>query len=148
MPRLAFDTNLLFYAVNEDSPFHQDASRFIGSLDSNDEVVVSELVLVELYQMLRNPVVNELPLDAELAAEVVGAYRRHPRWLLVALPVNQRRLHDRLWKLAGRPGFPRRRIYDTRLALSLVDQGVAEFATTNAKDFEDLGFSRVWNPLK
>lgn len=146
--RLAFDTNLLFYAVNEDSPFHPGASAFLASIQADESVVLSELVLVELYRLLRNPVVNERPLDASSAAEVIEAYRRHPRWLLVALPVEQRRTHDRLWQLAARPDFPYRRIYDVRLALSLVQQGVREFATANVKDFEGLGFQRVWNPLE
>jgi hypothetical protein len=44
--------------------------------------------------------------------------------------------------------FARRRAYDWRAALSMLRQGVTEFATVNVKDFEGLGFSRVWNPLK
>jgi hypothetical protein len=35
-----------------------------------------------------------------------------------------------------------------RLALVLQTFGVTEFATVNCKDFEGLGFSRVWNPLE
>ena len=78
---------------------------------------------------------------------MIETYRRHPRWLLAAFPVDQRRLHDRLWRLAARRQFANRRIFDARLALSLVQQGVTEFATVNVKDFQDLGFRRVWNPL-
>jgi len=44
--------------------------------------------------------------------------------------------------------FARRRIYDTRLALSLIHSGVTEFATANPKDFAGLAFRRVWNPLE
>lgn len=146
-PRLAFDTNLLFYAVNAGSPFHPAAVAFLASLETDDGVALSELVLVELYRLLQNPVVNDRPLAAARAAELVETYRRHPRWLLVALPVEQRRLHDRLWRAAARPGFAYRRIFDARLALSLVQQGVIEFATVNVKDFEGFGFRRVWNPL-
>lgn len=147
-PRLAFDTNVLFYAVSEDSPFHAAASRFLASIEADDGVALSELVLIELYRLLRNPVVNERPLGAGPAAEVIETYRRHPHWLLVALPVEQRRLHDRLWQLAARNRFPYRRVYDARLALSLIQQGVTEFATVNVKDFQDLGFRRVWSPLE
>lgn len=146
-PRLAFDTNLLFYAVNEDSPFRRTAAEFLASLDADEGVVLSELVLVELYRLLRNPVINERPLAAKPAAEVIETYRRHPRWHLVALPVEQRRLHDRLWEVAATRQFAYRRIYDARLALSLTQQGVTEFATVNVKDFRGLGFRRVWNPL-
>jgi hypothetical protein len=50
-------------------------------------------------------------------------------------------------KGAAAPQFARRRIYDTRLALTLRHHGVSDFATANVKDFEGFGFSRVWNPL-
>ena len=46
-----------------------------------------------------------------------------------------------------RGGLPRRRIFDARQAYSLLHQGVRSFATANVKDFEGLGFERVWNPL-
>ena len=29
----------------------------------------------------------------------------------------------------------------------MIAQGVTEFATMNVKDFEGLGFRKVWNPL-
>lgn len=45
------------------------------------------------------------------------------------------------------PDFAFRRLYDARSALTLTAQGVTEFATVNAKDYEGLGFRRVWNPL-
>jgi uncharacterized protein len=57
-------------------------------------------------------------------------------------------LHEALWETAASPAFARRRIYDLRLALALVQQGATEFATANVKDFESLGFQRVWNPLE
>lgn len=31
--------------------------------------------------------------------------------------------------------------------MTLIHQGVTEFATANVKDFEALGFQKVWNPL-
>jgi hypothetical protein len=43
--------------------------------------------------------------------------------------------------------FARRRAYDWRAALLLIQQGVTEFATVNEKDFRDCGFQRVWNQL-
>ena len=37
--------------------------------------------------------------------------------------------------------------YDLRLARSLIVQGVIEFAAVNVKDFADVGFKRVFNPI-
>ena len=48
---------------------------------------------------------------------------------------------------AGTEQFARRRLFDARTAVSHRQHGVTEFATANVKDFQDVGFSRVWNPL-
>lgn len=56
-------------------------------------------------------------------------------------------MHESMWQMASKEGFAFRRLSDARTALSLLAQGVTEFATTNTKDFTELGFRRVWNPL-
>jgi hypothetical protein len=38
-------------------------------------------------------------------------------------------------------------VIDIRLGLTLRHFGVDQFATTNPKDFQSLGFQKVWNPL-
>jgi uncharacterized protein len=55
---------------------------------------------------------------------------------------------DEVWALAGGKNFARRRIFDTRLALTLRHGGVTHFATTNVKAFQGCGFEKVWNPLR
>jgi toxin-antitoxin system PIN domain toxin len=145
---LSIDTNLLFHAFNEDSPSHAAAYAWLGSLQGDDEVAISEFILAELYGLLRNPAVLKQPLDADEAVEVIETYRRHPRWRLIGFPVESRPLHDALWQKARRTDFAFRRLYDARSALTLTAQGVTEFATVNVKDFEGLGFRKVWNPLK
>lgn len=55
---------------------------------------------------------------------------------------------DAGWKIAGGKDFACRRILDVRLALTLQHHGVMEFAEGNARDFDGLGFRRVWNSLK
>jgi predicted nucleic acid-binding protein len=116
-------------------------------LRERDDVAISELVLVELYGLLRNPKVVERPFTAEVAAATCQEFRRHPRWRILGFPADSVRLHDTLWERASQPQFARRRIYDLRTALCLLQQGVTQFATANIKDFSDLGFERVWNPL-
>lgn len=144
---LSIDTNLLLHACNEDSPNHRAAYAWVSGLQAQEDVAVSEFILAEFYGLLRNPAVLKRPLDAGSAAEVIQTYRRHPRWRLIGFPVESRALHDALWQKAGRKDFAFRRLYDARSALTLIAQGVTEFATVNTKDFEGLGFQKVWNPL-
>ena len=74
-------------------------------------------------------------------------YRQHPRWRVLGFPPRSRDIHAALWKAAATPNFARRRIYDLRIALCLQSFGVTEFATANVKDFEGLGFAKIWNPV-
>lgn len=143
----SFDANILLYCYSEASPFHARAREFIESLATTDDVALSELVLVEFYTLLRNPSVLEKPLGSAEAVGVIQSYRQHPYWMILGFDPDGVRLHDELWQLAAEGGFARRRIYDTRLGLSLRRQGVTEFATANVRDFEGLGFLRVWNPV-
>jgi toxin-antitoxin system PIN domain toxin len=145
---ICFDANLMVYAINTDSPFHQRAKAYVEGLALREDVAVSELVLVEFYTLLRNPVVLEHPLGPAAAVAVIQHYRRHPRWAVLGFDPDSAGWHEELWRAAAREGFARRRIYDARLALSLRRQGVTEFATCNVKDFEGFGLKRVWNPLE
>ncbi|HXK62276.1 MAG TPA: PIN domain-containing protein [Acidobacteriota bacterium] len=144
---LSLDSNLLFYAFNSSSPWHSRAVRFLSALHERQDVVISELVLIEFYTLLRNPAVVERPLTPAEAVDVIEVYRTHPRWRLEGFPNDSPRLHGSLWVAAREPNFARRRVYDARLALTLIQQGVREFATANVADFADFGFVRVWNPL-
>lgn len=145
---ISIDTNVLLPAVEGDNVHHAKASAFLDSLHDRDDVAVSEFALLELYVLLRNPAVLAKPLDGAKASAVCEAFRRHPRWQLVGFTPDSRSFHDELWPRLREKQFARRRAYDWRMALALLRQGVREFATVNVKDFEGLGFDRVWNPLR
>ena len=144
---ISIDANILLYSYVAASPFHAAASSFVEELSPREDVALSEFVLTEFYLHLRNPAVIARPLDAAAAAAVIQSYRKHPRWKTLGFPPRSRELHDELWKQAASSDFARRRIYDTRTALSLLAYGVTDFATLNLKDFQNMGFQRVWNPL-
>ena len=144
---LSIDTNILLHAFNEDSPSHEAAYGWLTSIQRDENVAISEFILAELYGLLRNPAVLKHPLDADEAVEVIQTYRRHPRWRLIGFPAESRPLHDTLWQKARAKDFAFRRLYDARSALTMTTQGVTEFATVNVKDFERVGFRRVWNPV-
>jgi toxin-antitoxin system PIN domain toxin len=132
------------YAQNSDCPENERALDFVVSCGNREDVALCELVLVELYILLRNPAVLQRPLPADQAADVCQVYRQNPRWRLIEnAPVM-----DQVWVRAGQADFPRRRIFDARIALTLLHHGVTELATANTKDFKGFGFKNVWNPLR
>lgn len=144
----SFDTNLLFFAFAEDRPEHRETKLFLENYSAARDVVLCEFVLIELYRLLRNPVVLRAPLIPAEAVRVVQAWRNHPTWQVAGFPQQSLAVHDELWRCASQKGFATRRIFDACLALVLRAHGVTEFATANVKDFQGFGFRRVWNPLK
>jgi toxin-antitoxin system PIN domain toxin len=146
---LSLDTNILLYSIDTENARHDPALAFVQSLGEREDVAVSEFSLVELYVLLRNPAVLKNPLDPAQAVATCAEIRRHPRWQILGFPPGESRpFHDAFWPKLSDPGFARRRVYDWRMALTLIRQGVDEFATVNVKDFEGFGFRRVWDPLK
>ena len=139
---IAFDTNVLFPALEPSHPDHRRARAFLDALGG--EVALSELVLMELYVLVRNPALVRRPLGAAAAVKLIRHLRSHPRWRLLDAPEG---VMAEVWEKAAAPGFGRRRIYDARLAVSLLRQGVDELATRNVRDFWGLGFARVFDPL-
>jgi predicted nucleic acid-binding protein len=120
---------------------------FAEALAERGDVAISEFVLLELYNLLRNPSVMTRPLGASAAVEVCEAFRQHPAWQILGFPPESRPFHDAFWPRLRSADFARRRAFDWRLALTLLQQGVTEFATVNTKDFEGFGFEKVWSPI-
>jgi len=140
---LSVDTNILLYAQNADCREHAAASTFLDECAGRGDIVICELVLLELYQLLRNPAVIANPLSAGEAASICQAFRSNSRWALVEnAPVM-----SQVWSIAAQPKVARRRVFDARIALTLRHHGVRQFATHNPRDFDGFGFEKVFDPL-
>ena len=141
------DTNILFVALESSRPGHEEARRFLDDRRNDSNFALCELVLLELYTLLRNPAVARKPLGSAAAASLIRSLRANPRWDILDYPGPAAGIMELLWDLSATDPFGRRRVYDARLALTLRHHGVSEFATANERDFQDFGFERVWNPL-
>jgi uncharacterized protein len=145
---ISFDTNLLLYSLNKDCSEHDAARVFFKSLPTSaGEVAICELVLIELYVLLRNPAVIKQPLSAGDAASLVQTFRQHPAWSIIDYPGANSSVMDEVWRMAAQPNLGRRVVFDARLAFTLRHHGVTEFATRNESHFASFGFERVFNPL-
>jgi len=140
---ISIDTNIFLYSQNTDCKENSAAFGFISEYGQRDDIIICELVLVELYMLLRNPAVVKKPLSSLAAVNICQIYRQNPRWRLI----ENADIMENVWTIAKQENFARRQIIDARLALTLKSHGVTEIATANTKDFENFGFNRVWNPL-
>ena len=139
------DTNLFIHAADPDSPYHDKAKAFFDRVRLEDEeFVVCELVLVEVYILLRNPAVFKKPYTATEAAEYCRALKSNPEWRCIDYEPT---VSIKLWDYVSKSQSGYRHIIDARLALTLRHHGVNHFATMNVMHFKDFGFQGVWNPL-
>lgn len=140
----AVDTNLLFAWLAQDHTNHASAHRwFSGHLEAR-QLVVCGLCLIELFVLLRNPVLLRKPLSAPQAVERIQTLHLNPIWIQIDCLEG---CMEEAWSIASEHAEARRRIFDIRLAVTLRRQGVEELATANTRDFIGFGFRWVWNPL-
>jgi predicted nucleic acid-binding protein len=142
---LTADTNLFIHAADPDSPRHEEARGFFAGLgDFEDEFVLCELILIELYMQLRNPAIFRKPYSAKESASYCDALKQNPNWRCVDYdPL----VSPNLWKWAAQTKAGFRQMIDARIAYTLLHHGVTRFATANIKHFKPFGFAEVWNPL-
>jgi toxin-antitoxin system PIN domain toxin len=140
------DSNIFLYAADPNSPRHHPARHFLNTCGTqkNEEFVVCELVLVEVYMGLRNPAIFKQPYTSAEAAGYCEQLKKNPRWRCVDY---QTEVSHRLWEWASLTNSGFRQIFDARLAMTLRHHGVTRFATLNEKHFQGFGFETVWNPL-
>jgi uncharacterized protein len=148
MLRISADTNLFVYAADPDSPMHSKARDFFRANqhdNAESEFVVCELVLIELYMQLRNPAVFKMPYSATEAASYCQALKKNPTWRCVDY---EQGVSVALWRWASDSTAGFRQVIDARLGLTLRHHGVTDFATANVRDFQQFGFTKVWNPIR
>jgi uncharacterized protein len=144
---ISCDTNVLYAALDSRSTWHKAALAFLTRVQHQSDFALCELVLVELYGLLRNPAVSHEPYSAADAVDVIQRLRMHPHWQVLDYPGPTAEIMSTLWQVAAAPSFAYKRVYDARLALVLRHHGVTEFVTRNIKDFQGFGFKKVWDPL-
>lgn len=138
------DTNILFYAFHSGCPEHPAAREYLEEVAGDATFLVCELVLIELYVLLRNPKLIDRPLTSSEAAGYCQSLRSNPKWGIVDYPGG---LMDQIWTLCAKPRFGYRGIFDARLALTLQHHGVVELATRNTAHFRSYGFELLVNPI-
>lgn len=142
---ISCDTNILFAVCNRDAMHHGPARTFLAAHAGDSRFVLCEQVLMELYCLLRNPSVSRSPLNAFDAVNMIQSFRRNPVWRIVDVPPGRAAM-DRVWRAVEVRGFAFRKIFDIRMAETLLHHGVDTFATRNTRDFDGCGFVCVFDP--
>jgi len=141
----SLDTNILLYAANTGAPEHAKALVVVNAMLANpSEWILADQVLWEYYRALRHPKILQKPRTASQAAEQLRFLREQSG---VACCAYEIAFFDDMITRLEKPRFPYQRTHDTVLGTTLRRHGVKVFYTRNEKDFVDLGFSKVVNPI-
>ena len=140
---ISFDTNILFAALESSASRHLPARELLEQHRDREDVVLCELMLLELFTLLRNPKICRKPMTGPQAAEAIQSLRHHPSWRVVDYAPS---IAAEVWARAAQTPA-RLSIYVIRLALTLRHNNVTDFATRNVKDFQGFGFKKLWDPL-
>ena len=142
----SLDTNIMLYSINSDCSEHNICRQLVDkALQEKESWIIAEQVWFELYRLLRNSTVLQSPLSASRAADTINWYREKSGWLQCAWEPDMMKDLKSQWE---EEDFPARRSFDIILAVTLKTHGVKDFYTQNNKDFDNLEFFNVINPLK
>lgn len=145
MKLCSFDTNILIYAADEDCAEHDAAIGFMESaLQEPENWIVADQILFEFYKALRNPKIFRSPLSAPEAAKRVRYVREHSGFAHCCYEWEQ---WNQLAPELAQKEFPYQRTHDLVLGITLKANGINRFYTRNTKDFFEIGFDELINPI-
>lgn len=133
------DTNILIYAINEDSPKHIAAKKF---LDENQKIlVVSHQVVLEAIRVLTHPKFSR-PMASSSAVKSISAIAEACQ----IITPNQKTYYLTL-ELIKKFTLGGNRIFDAYLAATAITNGIYTIATDNTRDFKKFSELNIINPF-
>jgi len=137
------DTNVLLYAVDEESPHHLAARAWLEEqLSGSETFAFSWAVLLAFVRLATNPRVFETPLSIEAAFDLVDSWLAQPATTVVH-PLD--RHHQLLRELLAPLGTAANLTSDAHLAALSIEHG-AELCSADS-DFARFPRVRWINPL-
>ena len=136
---ISIGADVLYAAVNVDSPDFEKARALVGRLGTSTEVVISEQTLISLYGAL-------VRKGAADAASVIRYFRRNPNWRVVDVQSSRLEMNG-IWNSVFAGGEDLPSIRRRRLVMTLQRNGVTKFFTGEAAAFRKLGCDFAENPF-
>jgi predicted nucleic acid-binding protein len=141
----SLDTNILVYAADEDAAEHRAAGAVVEEMLANPaEWILADQVLFEFYRAIRSPLIFPHPLGAIEAGRRLEFLQGRSG---VARCCYELHHWDAVHTLLSDRRTPAARTHDVVLGITLRAHGVRRFFTRNTKDFRDIGFAELINPI-
>ena len=143
---LVVDTNILVYAADADSPWHEEAHDWIERRRSEpDAWYVTWSILYEFMRVTTHPRVMRKPWRAAQAMTFLSALLASPG--LSVLVATERHADVAAQVVAELPWLAGNLIHDAHTAILMREHGVSRICTRDA-DFHRFPFVQVVDPLR
>ncbi|MDP3758439.1 MAG: type II toxin-antitoxin system VapC family toxin [Candidatus Daviesbacteria bacterium] len=136
---MLIDTNILIYAINEDSPKHKLAKEFLSW--NKQTLVISHQVILEAIRVLTHPRFSK-PMQSASAVKSVSAIAAACQ---IIIPNYQ--TYYLTLELINKFSLSGNRIFDAYLASTAITNEIYQIATDNVRDFKKFKEVKVVNPF-
>ena len=134
---MLIDTNILVYAINEDSPKNKTAQHF---LVEQNNLVLAHQNIFEALRVLTHPKFSH-PMNPKDAQEAIFAISDACK---IIYPNNK--THYLALELISKYNLVSNHIFDAYLAATAMSNNIMTIATDNIKDFQRFGLTLI-NPF-
>ena len=144
MRPVLFDSNILVYAHNLDSPFYNKATdlhRKVISGELNAAVAVQNLL--EFYSVITDPKRIAKAKNPGIARKYCLAYLK--AGFKIIYP--QAGDFEKMLGLGSKKQIKSQKIFDVYLVATMLSNGIRTIYTANERDFEMFGEIRAVNPV-
>lgn len=136
---ILFDTNILVYAHNLDSPYHLKAISLVkAATEGVLEAVLAQQNLLEFYSIITDPKRVSKPLPPNEAAGLVKDYLNSPFEIIFP---HQESLKSAFFLDKDSKGGE---IFDTFLVATMLSNNVKSIVTVNTKDFKSFSGIKIF----
>jgi predicted nucleic acid-binding protein len=142
-PRALVDTNMLVYAADSESPFHQKARKFLEDNALVVDFVLSIQNLTEFYAVVTNPKKFTTPLRPAEARKEIGRFISDGFYTIIAPAAKTPATLVGLLEKYPAKGAE---VHDVNLSATAISNTIDTIYTADTKVFSRLGLLAV-NPL-
>ncbi len=139
--KILFDTNILVYAHNTDSPFNQKALELYNTTEN---ICTTQQNLLEFYSVITNDKKVEKPVTDMEAQSLLKFYSDSQKFNIISPNINTIKI---LNELATQYRFKGVEIFDIYIVATMISNDISIIYTADTKIFKKFQSITVLNPF-
>jgi len=142
---ICIDSNLLIYAFNLSSEFHQSAITVLDETVKSEGIAICDISLIEFFQVITDRKRLDKSLTNQEAKEIIEIVSHNEK---IKILHTTNTILEKAFSTVAEYNIERYGIYDHLIACSLEKNHIKKIYTANTEDFLCYSFLEVINPLK